>query len=100
MKPQIEIQVTGRVLGFPYDDEDITAATARLVLEAEQNGNNGKARIHLSPTSHRVVNAPELERPSLQKLANLCDRHKITQLPRPTTSVCEDCADERKIING
>lgn len=95
MKPQIEIQVTGRVLGFPYDDEDIAAATERLVSEAAMHGNQGRARIHLSTTSHRVVNAPKSEKLSLQKLANLCDRHKQANLPETTVTTCTDCAAER-----
>lgn len=67
MKDKIEIPVTGVVMGFPYDDEGEKDARARLVLDAEMHGNEGKARIHLSVTKPRVANHSELRRVELEE---------------------------------
>jgi len=46
---KIEVEVTGKVIGFRFEDEDIDDARARLVLDAEILSNeNCKQRLHLS----------------------------------------------------
>lgn len=48
MKEKLTIQVHGQVIGHRYEDESVEQATARLLLAAEMEGNNGHARLHLN----------------------------------------------------
>ena len=56
---KIEIDVTGKVFGFREDGEDIDTARARILLEAEMRGNEGKSRIHLSIKSSAPTHRPD-----------------------------------------
>lgn len=47
---KLEIPIKGKVFGFQNEGEDELTAIARILLEAEQHGNNGKSRLHLEPS--------------------------------------------------
>lgn len=48
MPKRLEINVIGKVIGQQFDDETEHQAKARIVFEAEQHGNHGTSRLHLS----------------------------------------------------
>lgn len=48
MPKKLEIQITGKVIGYQKDDETEEKAKARIVFEAEQHDNNGESRVHLT----------------------------------------------------
>jgi hypothetical protein len=47
---KLEIEVKGKVFGFQNEGESERDAISRILLEAEQHGNNGKSRLHLEPS--------------------------------------------------
>lgn len=47
---KLEIDIKGKVFGFQNEGEDEATAIARILLEAEQHGNNGASRLHIEPT--------------------------------------------------
>jgi hypothetical protein len=47
--PKIEIPITGKVIGYQLKGEKREDAAARILLEAEMQGNNGPSRLHLFP---------------------------------------------------
>jgi hypothetical protein len=76
VKEKIEIEVVGKVMGFPYDDENEEQARARLVLEAERHGNDGKARIHLSTSRLKPGSVIKLLRRGIAAMPSMLNKHQ------------------------
>lgn len=84
----INIGILGQVKGFQFKDETIEAAAARCVLEAEQYGNNGTARIHLEI---RIENQPL---PGQSRLARTLAVSLATQLMNPIAPIADAFIDQ------
>lgn len=112
MQPKIEINVTGKVLGFPYEDEDREQAIARLVLSAEMHGNeSSQARLHLSiarpyqgswkPTktvkTEGTMHQPRDLRQMLFELPNTLDAESEEAIVLVVTHWLMNCQHERRV---